>query len=292
MTGALLSFCLTAVSVRGLAGALNIFEILTVRSGFGLAVLLAMVAARAELRRQLRPRRMVTHLWRNSAHFVGQYFWAVAVTVLPLATVFALEFTMPIWVALLAIPFLGERMTPSRAGSIVLSFLGVVVILRPGMESFQPTALLVLGAAFAYAVSVIATKKLTVDVPTFAIIFWMNVMQFPMGLLGSDPLFVLKLDQSAILPALGLGISGLTSHYCLTNAFRSGDASIVVPIDFLRIPLIAVIGWMFYGESVDAFVFGGAALIVVGVLWNLRAESRRFGRQPVAPPERREPADA
>jgi uncharacterized membrane protein len=77
------------------------------------------------------------------------------------------------------------------------------------------------------------------------------------------------------LPAIGVGIAGLTSHYCLSNAFRSGDATLVVPLDFMRIPLITVVGWAFYGERLDIFVLLGALIIVAGVLWNLRAESTR-----------------
>ena len=275
MTGALLAFSLSALSIRGLAGTLNIFEMLGIRTGFGLLVLLAIAASHPELRATLRPRRMRMHIWRNSIHFVGQYTWALAVTLLPLATVFALEFTMPMWVALLAIPLLGERPTPSRIGSIVLGFLGVAVIVRPGLGSFQPAALLVLGAALAFAFSLIATKQLTSNVGTFAIIFWMNLLQFPMAMAGSDPLFVLRLGESTLLPALGMGIAGLASHYCLTNAFRWGDATVVVPIDFMRIPLIALLGWLIYGETVDLFVYIGAGLIICGVLWNLHAESRR-----------------
>jgi drug/metabolite transporter (DMT)-like permease len=97
-----------------------------------------------------------------------------------------------------------------------------------------------------------------------------------------DPLFLLRIDAGLILPTLALGVVGLTSHYCLTNAFRSGEASVVVPLDFLRIPLIALVGWMFYSETLDIFVFVGAGLIICGVLWNLHAESRRQG-----PPDRR-----
>src|SRR5262249_10615920 len=78
--------------------------------------------------------------------------------------------------------------------------------------------------------------------------------------------------------ALTVGISGLASHYCLANAFRWGDASVVVPLDFLRIPLIAVVGWWLYGERLDVFVFAGAALIITGILWNLRSEAARAVR--------------
>jgi drug/metabolite transporter (DMT)-like permease len=166
-------------------------------------------------------------------------------------------------------------------GSVIVGFLGVLVIVRPGLASFQPAALLVLLAAFSFALSLIATKQLTSDVSTFTIIFWMNALQFPVALLvpvavmGGDVLFVTKLGWADIIPMVALGASGLTSHYCLTNAFRAGDASVVVPIDFLRIPLIAVVGYFLYSEKLDVFVSLGAALIVCGVLWNLRAESRR-----------------
>jgi drug/metabolite transporter (DMT)-like permease len=275
MTGALLSFSAMAVSIRGLAGRLNIFEILTIRSGTGVLVLLALLATHPELRATLALRRMGLHAVRNSVHFASQYAWALSLTLLPLATVFALEFTMPAWVALLAMPLLGERMTLSRAGSIVLGFTGVLIIVRPGFESFQPGVLLVLAAAVGFAISLITTKQLTLNVGTFAILFWMNVMQLPMGLAGSNPLFILDLDAHHLPATIGVGIAGLSSHFCLTNAFRAGDATVVVPFDFLRIPLIALVGWLFYAEPLDLFVFAGAGVIIAGVVWNLRAEVRR-----------------
>jgi drug/metabolite transporter (DMT)-like permease len=101
----------------------------------------------------------------------------------------------------------------------------------------------------------------------------MAVIQLPLSLLGSDPMVFFHLDARHILPAFGLGVAGLTSHYCLSNAFRAGDATLVVPLDFMRIPLIAVVGWAFYGERLDIFVLLGALIIVAGVLWNLRAET-------------------
>jgi len=274
MTGALLSFSAMAVSIRGLAGRLNIFEILSIRSGFGLIILLTIVATHPEVRQTLALRRMGLHALRNSVHFAAQYAWALSLTLLPLATVFALEFTMPAWVAVLAMPLLGERMSVSRAGSIVLGFFGVLIIVRPGLESFQPAVLLVLAAAFGFAIALITTKQLTTNVSTFAILFWMNVMQLPMGLAGSHPLFWLELETRHIPSIIGVGIAGLSSHFCLSNAFRAGDATVVVPFDFLRIPLIALVGWLFYSEPLDLFVFLGAALIISGVVWNLRAESR------------------
>ena len=273
MVGALLSFSLMAVSIRQLSrGGLSIFEILAIRSGVALVVLLALLAVRPELRIHARPRRMGLNLFRNSVHYGSQCMWAISLTMLPLAMVFALEFTMPAWTAVLAVWFLHERMTPSRLGVVVLGLIGVLVILRPGIAAFNPAAILVLLAAFGYAITMITTKKLTMTESTFGIVFWMAVMQFPLSLIGSDPTVFFHFEARHILPALGVGVAGLSSHYCLSNAFRSGDATLVVPLDFMRIPLIAVVGWAFYGEPLDIFVLLGALIIISGVFWNLRSE--------------------
>ena len=276
MVGALLSFSVMAVSIRELSRAgLSIFEILAIRSGVALFVLLTLLALRKDLRVHALPRRMGLNLFRNTVHYASQYSWALSLTMLPLATVFALEFTMPAWTAILAVWFLHERMTPSRLGVVILGLIGVLVILRPGIAGFNPAAILVLLAAFGYAITMITTKQLTKTETTFGIVFWMAVIQLPLSLIGSDPTVFLRFEPRHILPAIGVGVAGLTSHYCLSNAFRSGDATLVVPLDFMRIPLIAVVGWAFYGERLDVFVLLGAMIIVSGVLWNLRSEVAR-----------------
>ena len=277
MAGTLLSFSAMAVSIRELSRVgLNIFEILAIRSAGSLLILLAVLALRPETRVHALPRRMGLNTLRNTVHYASQYAWAMSLTMLPLAMVFALEFTMPAWTALLAVWLLHERMTPSRIGVVVFGLVGVLVILRPGLASFNPGAVLVLGAAVGYSITMIATKKLTMTETTFGIIFWMAVMQFPLSLIGSDPQVFLHLHLAQALPMLGVAIAGTTSHYCLSNAFRAGDATLVVPLDFMRIPLIAVVGWAFYGESLDIFVLLGALIIVAGVLWNLRAEATKY----------------
>lgn len=277
MVGALMSFSVMAVSIRELSrDGLSIFEILAIRSGAALLVLLALLALRPNLRPYALPRRMKLNFLRNIVHYCSQFAWALSLTMLPLAMVFALEFTMPAWTMLLAVWLLSEKMTPSRMGVVVLGLIGVLVILRPGVASFNSAAILVLLAAFGYAVTMIATKKLTMTETTFGIIFWMALIQFPLSLIGSNPAVFLHMQVGHILPAIGVGLAGITSHYCLTNAFRAGDATLVVPLDFMRIPLIAVVGWAFYGERLDIFVLFGALIIVAGVTWNLRAESARL----------------
>lgn len=286
MTGTLLSFSVMAVSVRGLAGRLSIFEILTIRSSLALVILLLLAAIQPSLRSGFAPQQLGLHLFRSLVHFGGQYCWALSITLLPLAVVFTLEFMLPVFVVILAVIFLGERATSGRIIVIVFGFIGALVILRPGIQAFQPAALLVLLAALLYAEFNVLTKKMTSNTGTFAIVFWMNLMQFPMGLAGSDPFFPLKLDWAQVPSVLGVGVAGLTAHYCLANAFRWGDASLVTPLDFLRVPLIAVVGWWFFGESLDIWVFVGGLIILAGILWNLRAETRppRFAKADAAKP--------
>jgi drug/metabolite transporter (DMT)-like permease len=251
---------------------------MSIRTGGGVLILLGLLAVRPEFLQCLAPRQMGLHAARNSVQFIGQYAWMKAIAVLPFATVFALEFTTPAWVALLAVLFLGEKMTANRLGSVLACFAGVLVIVQPGLASFQPTSLLALGAALSFAITLVITKKMTATVSTFAILFWLNAMQFPVNLALSSPHFLSKLDSTMALPLLGITVSGLSAHYCFINAFRYGDATIVVPLDFLRVPLIAFVGAWFYGEPLSAAVFAGAALIAGGVIWNLRAEAQRTHR--------------
>jgi drug/metabolite transporter (DMT)-like permease len=283
MTGTLLSFSIMAISIRLLAGKLTVFEILAVR-GFGaLVILLSLLAITPKLRPALRTKRIPMHFFRSTVHFAGQYCWATALTLLPFATVFALEFTLPVWVLILAVAVLGERLTSGRIVVIVLGFVGCLVILRPGLIAFQPASMLVLLCSFFYAVFNVATKQMTATETTFGIVFWMNLLQFPLALAGSDPLFVLRLEPWQYTPIAGVAIAGVAAHYCMTRAFRYGDASLVIPIDFLRVPLIALVGYLFFGESVDALVFLGAAIILAGILWNFRQEAR--GTRDIALPE-------
>jgi drug/metabolite transporter (DMT)-like permease len=284
MTGALLSFSATAVAVRALAATFSVFEILSIRNAVGLLILLAFATFKLDLRPGLRPRRLKLHLTRNVLHFAGTAAWAFSLTLLPLATVFALEFTTPAWVALLAIPLLQERMNRGRLVAVMLGFAGVLVILRPGFETLQPASLLVLAVAFTFALVGIITKRLTRTESTFSILFFMNLMQLPMNLLamnllamnllGVSEAFWLKIDGSHTLPLIGVCAGGLLSHFCLTNAYRHGDASMIVPLDFLRIPLIALVGWQVYGEALDPYVFIGSACIIVGLLYSLRFEAK------------------
>jgi drug/metabolite transporter (DMT)-like permease len=272
MAGALISFSALAVAVREMARVLTVWEVLALRNVGGIVVLLGFALLAGQRIGGPFPLRL--HILRNVFHFGGQACWAFGVTLLPLATVFALEFTTPAWTMVVAAIFLGERITRGRVGALVLGFAGVLVILRPGLEAFDPAALVVLAAAFFFSVQITTTKFLTGRNSTLTILVWMNVFQLPAYLatglaLGGDPLFVTRIRAEDWLPLVALMVTGLSAHVCFTNAMRYGDATLVVPIDFLRIPFIALVGVVLYAEAFDPLVLLGAAISAAGILWSL-----------------------
>lgn len=297
MAGALLSFSALAVAVREMARSLSIWEVLALRNvggivvlgAFALATLLRPPASRGFAGRIAAPSPLRIHVLRNVFHFGGQACWAYGVTLLPLATVFALEFTTPAWTMVLAVIFLGERISTARIGALVLGFLGVLVILRPGAATFDPAALWVLAAAILFAVQITTTKFLTATNSTLTILFWMNVFQLPAYLavnvaLGGRLWFVPEIPAEQWLPLLLLFVTGLSAHVCFTNAMRHGDATLVVPIDFLRIPFIALVGILLYAEPFDPLVLLGAAISAAGILWSIVDARRHSARQSAAIP--------
>jgi len=279
MSGALVSFSVMAVSVRKLANHLVLMEIMALRNLSGVVILSVMALLHPPLRRQIKSEKLSLHALRNGVHFLATYLWALSLTLLPLATVFALEFTAPAWVCLLAVLFLGEKLTASRVLAVVLGFAGVLTIIRPGVETFQASTLVILAAALCFSISIVTQKLLTKSDTTYGILFIMNASQLPMALIGvyltGSFDFYQKLGMQDLLPVVCVCIIGITGHLCLTNAFRAGDAIVVVPLDFLRIPLIAFVGYGLYGEPLDPYVFVGSAFIVSGILWNLFAEKRQ-----------------
>lgn len=268
MAGALLSFTAMALSGRALSAELSTFQILFFRSLIGLVVVGALTyRAGGAL---LRTRSPGLHLVRNVAHFGGQYGWFYGIAHIPLAQVFALEFTMPIWTALLAVPMLGERLNRGRVLAVAMGFVGVLIILRPGASSVSPAALAVLGAALAYAISHVYTKRLSATDSPIAILFFMTAIQLPLALVPS--LAVWRWPSPALWPWVAIvALAALTAHYCLTRALRLADATTVIPMDFLRLPLIAVVGALFFAEPLQATVLLGALVVFVATWINLKS---------------------
>ncbi|SEM86110.1 DMT family transporter [Palleronia pelagia] len=282
MTGAIVSFTSMAVAGRAVSIELDTFELMMYRSFIGIVLVVA-VARLAGTLNQVRARRMGLHVVRNVFHFSGQNLWFYAITVIPLAQVFALEFTSPIWVALAAPLLLGERLTRMRMLAALIGFVGVLVVARPNVDGIGVGQIAAAGAAIGFAGSAVFTKVLTRTETITCILFWLTVIQAVFGLVCAGWDGDLALPSPATAPWLVLiGCAGLAAHFCLTSALSIAPATLVIPFDFLRLPVIATIGMMFYGEPFDGYVLLGAALIFGANYVNIWVENRARRTAPVA----------
>lgn len=274
MSGAVVSFLTMSLAGRSLGAQFDTFEIMTWRSLTGLAIMICVLTLRRSWQ-QVTFDRMGLHLARNLAHFTGQNLWFYAVTLIPLAQLFALEFSSPIWVLILSAIILGERLTRPRILAALIGFCGILVVTRPGAESLSPGLIAAAACAVFFALTTVFTKRLTRDISTLSIIFWMTVTQSVFGLVTALFDGEMALPTLDTLPLLVLvGCAGLFAHFCVTSALALAPATVVVPIDFTRLPLAALLGALFLGEPLDMWVLIGAALIFLGNYLNIRWETR------------------
>ena len=275
MIGSILSFSFMAVAGRWLASGYDTFEIMLYRSITGVVVVLAVAGALGtlgEVSRKSAPVQIV----RNLFHFTGQNLWFYAITIIPLAQVFALEFTSPIWVLILSPLFLGERMTRPRIIAAIIGFIGILIVTRPGATPMNAGIVAAALAAICFALTGLLTKRLTRSESLTCILVYLTVTQAVFGLIcaGYDGDIALPTLQSA--PLLGMvGVAGLIAHLCLTKALSIAPATVVIPIDFIRLPMIAVVGMVLFGEMFDIWVFIGAVLIFAGNYYNIYSETKK-----------------
>ncbi len=272
MTGTLASFMAMAIGGRQLSEDLSTFQILFFRSCVGLLIV-GFLLWRSSWR-QIFSQQFKVHALRNIAHFGGQFGWFYGIAFIPLAEVFALEFTVPVWTAVLATVLLAEQITPARITAIACGLLGVFIILRPGLAVVNPASLAVLGGAMGYALSHTLTRRLALVDPPLTILFYMTLVQLPLGFAASA--FDWHPPSAVMLPwIMVVGGSALSGHYCMARALALADAIFVVPLDFLRLPLIAGVGALIYHEPLDWLVLAGGAVMFGGNLINIKAEQNQ-----------------
>ncbi|TNM63093.1 DMT family transporter [Aliirhizobium smilacinae] len=279
MMASIALFLLMAVSGREVTREIDVFQAMEMRSVIAFFMLLPFVFREGGFR-AMRTGILPSHIARNVAHYVGQFAWLMGITLIPLAQVIAIEFTAPIWAALMAAAFLGERLTWRKCVAIGFGLVGVLLIIKPGAAPLDPGHLVVLGAAFFFAVSFIATKFLTRTDSATKIIFWMLIIQSIIGLIPA--LRAWTWPSAGVWPWIFvIAFTGTFAHFCIAKALAHADATVAMPMDYLRVPLSAAIGYFMYAEGVDALMAVGATLILVGNLFNLRRPNA--GRIPQTP---------
>ncbi len=275
MLGAIFSFTAMAVAGRELAQTFDTFEIMMWRSAFGLLIVLILVTALGT-RGQIGRQALGTHFIRNVFHFTGQNLWFFAVTAVPLAQVFALEFTTPLWVIVLSVFMLGERLTLIRGTAALMGFVGILIVARPDMANISPGILAAASCAFFFALTYVFTKRLTRTETITAIMFYLTFFQLIFGLAAAGYDGDIAIPTKADLPWLLLvGICGLLAHFCIAKALSLAPAAVVAPVDFARLPIIALVAMLVYGEALDLWVFVGAVIIFAGNYLNIWSETRQ-----------------
>ena len=275
MTGTVISFSAMAVSGREISFELDTFEIMMYRSLIGLIIVL-LLSTFLNTRSQINTNRFGLHFARNVSHFMGQNLWFYALTLIPFAQLFAFEFSVPLWV-MLASPFLlGEKLTKVRVISILVGFIGILIVTRPWLAGLAPGIIPAALCAVCFACSVIFTKQLTKTTTITCILFWLTLMQLGLGIVCAGYDGDIALPSKSSLPwIIVIGIGGLLAHFCITKALQLAPATVVTPIDFCRLPIIAAIGYIFYNELLDVFIIGGAVLIFIANYINIWAEIRK-----------------
>jgi drug/metabolite transporter (DMT)-like permease len=274
MIGAILAFSSMAIAGREAGARFDTFEIMAFRSVVGLCIMSIILTATGRWA-SVQTQMSGTHFLRNLFHFTGQNLWFFAVTVIPLAQVFALEFTSPIWVILLSPLLLGEKLTQPRVAAAVLGFVGILIVARPDPVAISPGLVAAACSAVFFALTMILTRRLTQTEATLTILFWLTLTQMVLGAIAVLYDGEITLPNANDLPWLILiGVAGLAAHYCITTALSLAPAAVVAPIDFARLPLIAVLGLWIYGESIDLWVLLGAAFIFAGNYINILSQSR------------------
>lgn len=267
------SFLAMSVAGRATTAELNVFQVLELRSVIGFFILLPLVMISGGFA-AMRTKRPLANIVRNVVHFIGQAAWLYALTLIPLAVLISIEFTTPIWTAILAVGFLGERLSRPKVAAIMLGLIGAMIIVRPGAGSVDPGHVVVLGAAVCFGISVVLVKSLTRTDSVVRIIFWMLLIQSVLGLVPA--LYEWRNPPLELWPwILLIAFTGMSSHFCMARALAYADATVISPMDFLRVPLSALIGWLLYHEQIDAFTAGGALLILMGNLLNLQRKATK-----------------
>lgn len=258
-------------SVRQLSTAITPHEAAFFRGFIGLLVLLPWAVRTGP--RLFRPPAWRMIGLRSLFAAAGTLCWFLALGGMAISDVVALQFTHPLFVILGAGLILREAVSGRRWAVAAAGFVGALVIIRPGLAEVNPLAFFVLLSAMFNAGVQLITKHVSPHTAGAMLAFYMNLFLAPAALLFALPGWVTP--GLAELPwVLAVGFFGTIAHIFLTRAFEAADASFVSPVDFMRLPMAAVAGWILFRETSDVWTWAGAAVIFAAVTWNTRHETR------------------
>ena len=271
MLAAVASFSLMDAGMKLLSAHYPPLQVTLLRGAASLPFVLVWVLASAGVR-SIVPVRWGLHLLRGVLGMVMIGCFVYALRRMPLSTAYTLYFVAPLLVAALSVPLLGERVGPRRWTAIGIGMLGVVVVLRPGVDGLVSLpGLMVLLAATAYAIAAVTVSLLTrTDTPQSMVVWFLAIMAVGAGLAASPGWVPLRWEPAALI--LGMGLAGAFGPIALTSAFMRGDASMIAPLEYTGLVWVIAWDWLLWQTLPDTATWTGAAIIVASGLYLLRRE--------------------
>ncbi len=291
MLGSTLLFALMVIAIRLASESLHTFQIAFFRNFFGMAAALPLLMRAGRglgfLRTEQLPRYVVRCLIGMLSMFCG--FWAIGN--LPLAQAVSLSYSTPIFVTIAAVWLLGERVRARRWAAVALGFVGVLVILRPGSGEFSPGLLVAVAAAILSGLVAIQIKELSRTEPADRIVIWTTLFWVPMSFLPA--LAVWQWPQGIVwLWVVAAGLLGTGGHMLWTRALKIGEVSALTPISFMQLPVVALFGWVLFGQTLDRWTAIGAAIILASNAYIAHREAQLARRAATkAPTEAAKPGE-
>ena len=264
-------FGLMAIVIRVASNhGLPTVEIAFFRNVFGLLVLLPFLRGGGPA--VFRTRQLPRYFLRSAIGVASMLcsFWAIGH--LPMAQAISLSYSTPLFVTIAAAIWLGEVVRRRRWSAVLLGFVGVLVIVRPGTEGFSAGSLVAVAAAVLSSIVAIQIKQLSrVDAPD-TIVFYTYVFWVPLSLVPALFVWVWPSPEGWLWGLLA-GLLGTAAHWCWTRALRAGDASALTPISFVQLPLVALLAWSLFGEIPDSWTIAGSLVIFTSTAYIARREA-------------------
>ncbi len=289
MLGSTVFFGLMAVAIKLASATLHTFEIAFFRNFFGLIAAMPLLLRHG--RGLLRTTQLPRYVFRCMIGAVSMMcgFWAIGH--LPLAQAVALSYSTPIFVTIAAVFFLHEQVRARRWAAVALGFVGVMIIVRPGSDSFSAGTLVALAAAVLSGIVSIQIKQLSKVEPADRIVFYTTLLWVPMSLLPA--LTVWEWPRGiAWVWVIAAGFLGTSGHMLWTRALKLGDVSALTPISFMQLPIVALAGWLFFHEPLDRWTALGAGVIFAANAYIAHREAQLARRDAThAPVEAAKPGE-
>ncbi len=273
----MLTFSAMNTAIRSLAGTIPSSELVFLRNVFSLLLAVLWQAALMRGLPRFKTTRLFGHFWRATAGICAMEAWFYALTLLPLTVATALSFTTPVFSTIVAILFLGEKAGIRRWSAIAASFVGMLIILRPGTDSMSPDAAFVIFSSIMMAIAGNMVKSLTRTESPETIVFFMALFMVPWSALpgifpGGSPWQEVPFHQLSIV--FLVAFLSTASHLLLARAYRRADMVMLMPFDFTRLIFTAIFAYLLFGETLDGPTIFGSLIIVASTVYIAHREAR------------------